>query len=504
MRDCSSAQAMPGQPAGVAPWRVLTISCLAVALCFFIATAMGVLLPTVAQGLQASPAAAPWLVLAYWMATASLTLVFGRISDLWGRKAIFCGGLLLFAVASGLSALSPNAPLMLILILRALQGVAAAAIFANTATMVAHAYAGGPRLGTALGQLATAAALAQAAGPALGALIGELWGWRSVFGLTAVLALALLPLAWAQLPDDAPSATQDTTFDAFGALLCSAALGTLCWGLTLAGRGQAGGQAALFLALGSGTLWALWQWVQRTPSPLVAPQLLRDPARWGVYVSTFAVALAQQGPLVVLALYSQLALGRSVAQTGAALSGFAIGMASGAVCATWLTRRWPPQSLCMAAMGGMQIALLGLLLSLQLRMGSGEMLMLWALGVGTALYVTPANQLLMEYCPPAHRGVVNALRSALQNAGILAGIAWLLSSVRLGLPPSAREALYAGSAARTAGALVAGDLHKAVMLALASLVLLLAAAQAGAWWLWRWHPSRNLPSTRTRSGIVEV
>ncbi|CAN7573465.1 hypothetical protein LJR290_004122 [Variovorax sp. LjRoot290] len=41
MSDSSSAQAMPGQPAGVAPWRVLISSCLAVALCFFSATAMG-------------------------------------------------------------------------------------------------------------------------------------------------------------------------------------------------------------------------------------------------------------------------------------------------------------------------------------------------------------------------------------------------------------------------------------------------------------------------------
>ncbi|SDE69050.1 hypothetical protein SAMN05444679_12821 [Variovorax sp. CF079] len=53
---------MPGQQAGVAPWRVLTILCLAVAVCFFNATAMSVLLPTVAQALQAGPVAAPWEV----------------------------------------------------------------------------------------------------------------------------------------------------------------------------------------------------------------------------------------------------------------------------------------------------------------------------------------------------------------------------------------------------------------------------------------------------------
>lgn len=491
-------QAPRAQPVPVAPWRVLAVSCLAVALCFFSATAMNVLLPTVAQDLGAGPMAAQWIVLAYWMAIASLTLVFGRLSDLWGRKPIFCGGLLLFVLACALAALSTGAPLMLGL--RALQGVAAAAVFANTAALVAHAYAGGPRLGLALGQLATAAALAQAAGPAGGAALGELWGWRSAFALTAGLSFLLLPVAWRQLPADEQRAPAGQRFDAVGALLCCAALGALCWGLTLAGRGAGAAPATVgFLALAGACLWALWHWLQRTPSPLIAPALLRDPQRWGVYASTFAVALAQQGPLVVLAIHLQLGLGRSVAQVGAQLSSFALGMVVGAASAGWLTRRWKAESLCLVAMGGMQLALLGLLAALHAGSDPGLVAGLCALGTCIALFVTPGNQLLMQHCPPAHRGVVNALRAALQNAGMLTGIAWLLLVVGLGLPPAARDALYAPASTAGAGAPFATELQGAVLLALASLVLLLAAGQFAAWRLWR-RPAAHTPPQPAASG----
>lgn len=419
---------------------------------------MNVLLPTVAGDLNAGSVAAQWIMLSYWMAVASCMVAFGRISDVWGRKGVFCAGLLVFSLASGLASFSTNA--MELIALRILQGIAAAAIFANTSALVAQVYAG-PKLGSALGHLALVAALAQAAGPGIGAWMATHWGWRSTLVAPSV-AGALLSLTAGRLLTVIPHANAGdrSRVDVISALLVGCALSLMCWSLTQLGRPvlpSADGYERISGPLGAITaagavLWLLWRRLNVVDHPLISPALLRDALAQGVYLSTFTVALVQQGPLIVLALYLQTDMGMSMTESGWHLSGMAFGMMLGALCAGPCARIFPPQRVCLLAMGGILAALAVVLLCVRINAPLGLMFALAALGFGVAMYVTPSNQLLMQGCPPEHRGVVNALRATVQNTGMLSGIGLVMVLSSLALPPEWRSLAHVEAMAADAGA----------------------------------------------------
>jgi predicted MFS family arabinose efflux permease len=272
----------------------------------------------------------------------------------------------------------------------------------------------------------------------------------------------------------------------------------LCWGLTELSRGATRngdgsgvlGPAAA-VALTVLLLTMLWRRIHRVQHPLIYPQLLRDRVKAGVYVSTFAVGMLQQGPLVVLAIYLQLGRGMSVADSGWHLSGMAVGMMLGAICAGQCARFWPAQRLCMLAMGWMLAALLATLLCLFARTDELLALALGLLGFGVALFVTPSNQMLMQNCPADHRGVVNALRAAIQNAGMLSGIAWLMLMMSLALPSLGHGSALTDGA--DAGSSSATDMRESVAVAVATLAAILIAGMLGVARLWKLHKRKARP-----------
>lgn len=380
-------------PAVPRPGQVLLCASLAATACFFSATAVHVLLPSITRDLGASSAQAQWVALAYWLSLSVLTLCFGRLADVHGRKRLFCGGLAVFSAAALAGALAPGAGTLVLL--RLVHGAAAAAIFANTAVLVADAYRG-PARGLALGRLAMVAALAQALGPSLGGWLEGVLGWRSVFAGAGLLALGVLVAAVRCIATDPPPCPA-ARFDGVGALLSATGLGALCWGLTLAGTPPGGAAttpwpvALSLLAAGALSFALLWPWLLQAPTPLIAPDLLRDPQRMRLYACVFLMAMAQQGPVLVLAMYYQLA-----------------------------------HTLCAGALAGMAAFTLALAAVVLFDGHAWLVACLLGLGASLALFVTPCNQMLMDGCPPGHRGIVNALRASLQGAGGLAGMAWVL------------------------------------------------------------------------------
>ena len=410
------------------PGQVLLCASLAATACFFSTTAVHVLLPSIARDLQASGAQVQWVALAYWLSLSVLTLCFGRLADVHGRKRLFCGGLAVFSAAALASALAPGAGALVLL--RLVQGAAAAAIFANTAVLVADAYRG-PALGPALGRLAMVAALAQALGPSLGGWLEGVLGWRSVFAVSGLLALAVLAAAVPCIAADPPPGPV-VRFDWVGALLSATGVGATCWGLTLAGSPPGGGAAAPWpaalwlLAAGALSFALLWPWLQRVRVPLIAPALLRDPQRMRLYGCVFLMAMAQQGPVLILAMYYQLALHWPAADVGWRLGALALGMVLGAPVAGRGTRYLAARTLCAGALAGVAACTLALGAVVLCNAHAWLMACLVGLGASLASFVTPCNQMLMDGCPPGDRGIVNALRASLQGAGGLAGIAVVL------------------------------------------------------------------------------
>lgn len=138
-----------------------------------------------------------WVSLTYLIALALLLVPLGAVSDRLGRKRVYLWGFAVFSIASLGCALAPN--LIALDATRAIQGVGAAMLQANSVALVATSVPR-VRLRSALGVQAAAQALGLALGPTLGGLIVQTIGWRWVFGINVPIGILAVLLGRFLLP----------------------------------------------------------------------------------------------------------------------------------------------------------------------------------------------------------------------------------------------------------------------------------------------------------------
>ena len=192
-------------------------------------SAVNVALPSLARELKMTAVTLSWVPLIFLTTSAATVLAFGRLADLVGRKRIFIIGTVGIIVSSVLLALAPNSTVLLVL--RGLQGVSAAMIYATQVAMLSSVYPPQQR-GQAIGMMAASVYFGLTCGPFIGGWLVEHFGWRAAF-------LAHLPLSLFVLVYAAPRVTSEWTaelagrFDYAGALLYAISIAALMWGGTV-------------------------------------------------------------------------------------------------------------------------------------------------------------------------------------------------------------------------------------------------------------------------------
>lgn len=151
-----------------------------------------VVLPMIASDFRESFSAVKWVVLSYLLATTVFSLMVGRFGDLKGRRKTLIWGTTVFIAGTGLSAVAPSFPLLILA--RVLQGLGGAALVVLPMAIVTEVISR-EKMGRAIGWLATMSAIGTAAGPSVGGfLLGES-GWRASFSFVAGLGfLSLISL----------------------------------------------------------------------------------------------------------------------------------------------------------------------------------------------------------------------------------------------------------------------------------------------------------------------
>jgi predicted MFS family arabinose efflux permease len=167
------------------------------------------LLPTIAGDLDTTVAHAGWLVTAYVLPYGLFQLVYGPLSDRFGKVKVVAGAMIFFSLGTAFCGMPPS--LNAIIALRFLTGVAAAAVFPLTLAYVGDTVPYDRRQAT-IAILATSSAAAAAFSTAAGGLIATLVSWRFVFPVfgvvSGVVTVALLALHHGEirlpLPDPRP------------------------------------------------------------------------------------------------------------------------------------------------------------------------------------------------------------------------------------------------------------------------------------------------------------
>src|SRR5687768_5933694 len=151
---------------------------------------LNVALPEVGAGVDLDPAALPWITSAYALPAAGFTLLFGRLADLFGRRRLFLGAMVLLAVASLLGGLATN-PQML-LTARALQGIATAMTIPAAMSMLTTTFAEGPTRDRVLGLNGAILSGGFTVGALVGGTLVSLLSWRAAFLINIPVTVLIL------------------------------------------------------------------------------------------------------------------------------------------------------------------------------------------------------------------------------------------------------------------------------------------------------------------------
>ncbi|WP_197417582.1 MFS transporter [Mycobacterium sp. GA-2829] len=399
-----------------------------------------VALPTIARHFDASPGAASWTLLSYLVVFTVMVLILGRISDVWGHGRMYLTGLGTLTVASLLCGFAPT--IEVLIALRCLQALGAAAMMCNIVALVAAAVPR-ERLAAAIGVNFTLGSLCQVLGPGVGGLLASSLGWRSVFWFNVPLGVLSLLLAVGAVPSS-PKPQQQQRFDWIGALLVSCLLGGLVIGVTEGGLlGWTHPLASVSMIIFAMTTPLFIVSQHRCAHPLLDLRLFRHPVRGPAYGSVFFLGMSYYAVVALMSLYLQAARGLSAAETGLQVLALALAMTAATPISGMLGARFPARVVATTGAALVTIGLVGLTFSLTTQIWLP--VCMGVVGAGVGLFMAPNTDDILGSVTPDSRALANGARQCIQNVGYTLSTAVFLAIVAAPLDDVERRAAYSGT-----------------------------------------------------------
>ncbi|MGW3204396.1 MFS transporter [Streptomyces sp. NPDC001135] len=372
-------------------------------------TVLTVAQPRLQRELGASFAEVQWTSTAYLVAVASLLVFAGRLGDRYGQRRVFALGLLGFGAASAGIGVAPSVGW--VIGLRAVQGVFGALLQPATLGMLRAAFPPA-RLAGPLAVRTAAIGLAAAAGPLVGGALVTGLGWRAVFFVNVLPALAFgLP---ALLRPQPPAAGSRTPLDLPGAVLLAVSLACLVHALTARPVSGAG------LAVAAVTAAVLVRHERRTASPLLPAAVIGSRAVGAALGVLVVVSAALFGALFVATYVLQRRLGLDPLGSSLRSLPLAVLMVASAALCPVLLRRFGARGTTAAATALLALGVL-VLSGAASTPALGCAFALLGAGFGTVMVA--ATQVVVRRAEVAVAGVAGGLQQTALNIGPAIGVA---------------------------------------------------------------------------------
>lgn len=362
-----------------------------------------------------------WVVTAYLLSSTVCTPLFGKVSDMYGRRLLFQAAILIFLVGSLLAGLSQD--MLQLIASRGVQGTGAGGLFAMTFAVIGDVVSPRER-GRYIGLLAGVWAFASVIGPFIGGFIVDNVSWRWVFLINLPIGIAALVVTARVL--HLPLVRHPHRLDLGGAAMLvvgvSVILLSLVWGGT-----KYPWNSPVIMALvvgGGGMLIGFVVWENLTREPILPMRLFKDSIFSLSSALGFLSGTALFGGIIFLPLFLQIVSGVSATNSGLLLLPLTIGIVTGSVASgriitrTGRYRWWP--------IGGLAAATIGMFL-LSTMTGRTPLalslvyMVVMGLGVGATMQVT----MLVVQNAVTHRdlGVATASAQFFRQMGGAFGVA---------------------------------------------------------------------------------
>ena len=296
-------------------------------------TAVSTALPTIAGDLGGIDQL-PWVLTAFLLGSVAATPLYGKLSDLYGRRALTQAALLIFVVTSVMAGASQT--MMQLVISRGLQGIGGGGLMAMGFIVIGDIFSPRER-GKYMAYYTMNFTFSAIVGPVIGGLFVEAASWRWIFFINVPLGLLASAVIHKHLTFSLPP--REHKLDIGGALILVTGVTALIVGLAIGGQDYPwmSWQVIGLLAVAAVGSVAFVLWEQRAPEPLLPMRLFSNPTFRIMITGNAVYGIAAMGVLAFFPLFFQVSLGESPTRAGLILSTMAIAVTVGSYAAGRIT-----------------------------------------------------------------------------------------------------------------------------------------------------------------------
>ena len=399
-------------------------------------------LPTIALDLHASFFTLVWIVLVYWLVTASVLLNFGKLSDMFGRVKLYNMGFALFTLGSGLCSISQTGEQLILF--RIIQALGAAFLFSNSAAIITDTFAENERA-KALGLNQTSIVVGSVIGLVFGGFLTSYLGWRSIFWVN--LPIGIFATIWSYAKLRELGVIRKEKIDWLGNTTFAGGLSMILLGVTLATFKIINPYEIFLSVVGGFSLLVLFIITEKKVSrPMFDLSLFKIRLFTGGIIAIFLNALARGSFTLIMSFYLQgPSMKLSSLDAGIYLIPVSIALAVFAPVSGWLydkykLRFFTSAGLVVSALGFFILTWIGVTMSFY------EVVMpLVMIGAGMGIFASPNRASIMTSVSSSSRGVSAGISTTFVMIGnsFSIGLVFLIMTNIISLHTA--EQLFSGS-----------------------------------------------------------
>ncbi|HZI70872.1 MAG TPA: MFS transporter [Nitrososphaeraceae archaeon] len=399
-------------------------------------------LPTIALDLHTSFFTLVWIVLVYWLVTASVLLNFGRLSDMFGRVKLYNMGFALFTLGSGLCSISQTGEQLILF--RIIQALGAAFLFSNSAAIITDTFAENERA-KALGLNQTSIVVGSVIGLVLGGFLTSYLGWRSIFWVN--LPIGIFATIWSYAKLRELGVIRKEKIDWLGNTTFAGGLSMILLGITLATFKIINPYEIFLSIIGGLALLVLFIIIEKKVSrPMFDLSLFKIRLFTGGNIAIFLNALARGAFTLIMSFYLQgPSMKLNSLDAGIYLIPVSIALAVFAPVSGWLydkykLRFFTSTGLLVSALGFFILTRIGITTSFY------EVVMpLVMIGGGMGIFASPNRASIMTSVPSSRRGVSAGISTTFVMVGNSFSIGLVFLIMTNIIPLHTVEQLFSGS-----------------------------------------------------------
>ena len=410
-------------------------------------TIVGPVLPKIVGELKGSDYYT-WVVTIYLLTSTVTVPIYGKLSDLYGRKPILMFGITVFLIGSALSGLSQE--MWQLILFRGVQGLGAGVLFPIALAVIGDLFTPAER-GKYQGFFGLVFGLAFLLGPGLGGVLTDTFSWHAIFYVNIPIGLIALAVIWRLLPN-IRHVERFGSIDYPGVVTLVLGLVPILIGFTVA-ETNGFGDPSVWAWIGGGLVFivAFILVERRSPEPIIPLHLFRNRTFSSSMLSIFFATFGFGALIIFLPFYFLVVEGATATESGYRFLPFMFGLIISSIASGQLvsrTGRYKPFIFL-----GFAALIIGQILITQLRVGTNDWVLngwmfITGLGIGPTFAVFTI--VVQNAVPFNQLGAATSDLTLFRQIGTTVGIAAAYSLFRINFSWSLLREQVIGAGAQAA------------------------------------------------------